>query len=992
MPRVALFVFGPPRVTREGEPVEMDTRKALALATYLAVTGESHSRDSLAALFWPLSDQPHGLAALRRTLSTLRGAVGEGKLEADGKHLALKPSADFWLDVHQFHSLLEKCKTHAHPPQNVCHDCLAPLSEAVSLYRADFMAGFSLRDSLVFDEWQSFQTESLRLDLASALERLVHCHRERGEFEPAISYARRWAALDPIDKFPNYVLMQMYTWVGQRAAALRQYQEYEQVMAQELGVPPEVDITQLYQTIRENRLLPLPARVEPVRSHNLPLQPTPFVGRDEELLEIGQLLDRGLCRLLTLFGPGGIGKTRLALQVASQWVGEFRDGVHFVPLAHVVSSDLVVPAIAESLAFSFRAGADPKEQLLSYLREKELLLLLDNLEHLLETDGTGLVVEILSSVAGVKLLTTSRERLNLRWEWPFEVQGLRFPTNVTAAAFEDYSAIQLFLQSAGRVQPGFRLSEAEKPYVVRICRSLEGMPLGIELAAAWVELSSCQDIAQEIEHNLSFLATSRRDVPERHSSLEAVFEHSWRLLSEEERIVLSRLSVFRNGFQRQAAQSVAGASLIFLSALLHKSFLRRSSGRRYEMLEVLRQYAEDKLQQSPEAWDQIHSRHCEYFAEFLFQREDLLKREKPQQALDEIGQEIDNVRAAWRWAVADRKQEQIEKSLESLYRFYEMRSWFLEGEEALGQAARALEGGIDAGDEPEGCGSDALLARVLTHKGWFCLKLSRFQEGRELLKASLSAFRRLDVPGETARALNHLGYASAMLGDFDEAARLFQEATTIYKAIGDLIGMASSLNNIGIVAMQQKRHAEAELLLKESLAIREKTGNLSGMVDSLTNLGLVAETLGQYAEAKGFHRKCFGVCIELDDWWGIANSLCNLGFSFCALGEILAAWKCFQESLEIAMDLEAANLMLEDLIGIATLLAEEEEDVQATELVSCALHQSAVSGKAQERAEYLFSKLESRLSPQIFALARDRGKSKDIQDYAREYAVGWPVS
>jgi predicted ATPase/DNA-binding SARP family transcriptional activator len=984
MSHVALFLFGPPRIECDGEPVELDTRKAVALASYLAISGESHSRDALATLFWPLSDQSHARAALRRTLSTLRRALGQGKLEVDGERLALRPSADFWLDVDQFHHLLGECRTHGHLPEKVCPACLAPLSRAITLYRADFMTGFTLRDSPGFDEWQFFQTENLRLELAWALQRLVRCHFDTREFEPAIAYARRWVALDPIREQPHYILMQIYAWAGQRSAALRQYQEYVEVLEREMGAPPAEDISQLYQAIRENKAPPLPSRTAPVPSHNLPLQPTPFIGREEELLEIGQLLDRASCRLLTLSGPGGIGKTRLALEAAAQRTRAFSHGVYFVPLAHLSSTDLLVPAIAESLRFSFHGGADPKAQLLNYLREKEMLLLLDNFEHLLDGDGTDLLVDILSSVPRVKLLVTSRERLNLQWEWPFEVRGLRFPQDDEAVAPEEYSAIRLFLQSARRAHAGFALSEAEKPFVVRICRSLEGMPLGIELAVAWVEVLSCQRIAQEIERNLNFLITSRRDVPERHRSLQAAFKHSWELLSADDRSVLSRLSVFRSGFRGEAAEHVAGASPMHLSALMHKSFLRRSPTGRYEMLEVLRQYAEDKLQQSSQTWNETHDRHCEYYVGFLHRREERLKGEKQQQALDEIVEEIDNVRAVWRWAVAHRMQAQIEKSAESLYRFYEMRSWFFEGEEVFGQAAHALEGAEEAE-------IDALLAQVRTRQGWFCLKLSRFEEGRELLGASLSALRRLAIPGETALALNHLGFATAMLGDFDAAARLFQESITIFRAIGDPVGMASSLNNIGIVALMQRRHAEAKLLLRESLAIREDSGNLTGMVDSLTNLGLVAETLGEYDEAKRIHQKCLGICIEIDDRWGIANSLCNLAFSLCALGEDWAARRCFRESLQIAVDLQAVDLILEDLIGIATLQSEAGEKEQAVELVACALSHPAMSGKAKERAEQLLSSLESQLTPQTFVMAQDRGKAKDIQYFARVNAVGQPT-
>jgi len=246
------------------------------------------------------------------------------------------------------------------------------------------MTGFSLSDSPAFDEWQTFQTESLRLELAWTLERLVRCHCDRWEFEPAIAYARRWVAIDSLNELPHYLLMQIYTWAGQRSAALRQYEEYAQILKQELGLPPEEDITQLYQAVRENQAVPLPSRSAPAQLHNLPFQPTPFVGREEELVEIGRLLDHAACRLLTLSGPGGIGKTRLAVELAAQHVGQFPHGVCFVPFGAPEFCGTPGPCDCGGAQALVPRQSRPKEQLLSYLHEKELLLLLDNFEHLLE--------------------------------------------------------------------------------------------------------------------------------------------------------------------------------------------------------------------------------------------------------------------------------------------------------------------------------------------------------------------------------------------------------------------------------------------------------------------------------------------------------------------------------------------------------------------------------------------------------------------------------
>ncbi len=558
------------------------------------------------------------------------------------------------------------------------------------------------------------------------------------------------------------------------------------------------------------------------------------------------------------------------------------------------------------------------------------------------------------------MLVTSRERLNLQWEWHLEVQGLKFPRDDRIAAIESYSAVQLFLQSAGRIHPDFSLSEEEKPFVIRICQFLEGMPLGIELAAAWVQALSCREIAREIEHNLGFLTTSLRDVPERHRSLRAVFDHSWNLLSEEERRVCRKLPVFRGGFRREAAERVADASLSLLSALVRKSFLRRNPAGRYEILEVLRQYAEEKLYEIPQERDKTHDRHCEYFADLLHQREERLHGEKQKEVLEEIGEEIENVRAGWQWAVEHGKKEEIGKFLASLCLFYDVRSWFREGEEVLAKALEEL-GGVDRVMDGPGKGGSAILGGILARQGRFCQKLSRFGKARELLRQSLSIFRRLGVRKEMAYSLKELGNVAYKLGEYAEAKQLYRESLAICKEIGDLRGIASCLGNLGAVALTLGEYAEAKQLSLEGLAISRKIGDRRGIATCLSNLGVVAEGLGEYGEAKRLQQECLAIFQEIGDRWGMANSFNNLGFAICVLGEYQESKKCFHQALEMAIDTLSVPVALEALVGMVTLLMKEGEKEQASELIGCVLYHPVVYGAIKDGAEQLLSELEPQL-------------------------------
>jgi predicted ATPase len=366
----------------------------------------------------------------------------------------------------------------------------------------------------------------------------------------------------------------------------------------DLGVHLLKDLTepqQVYGLLHEDLPLQEFPALRSLSSHpnNLPRQPTPLVGREEELVEIAELFSKPDCCLLTLVAPGGMGKTRLGLQATAEQSDFFRHGVYFVPLAGVTSSENLPATIAAALNLSFYGAEDLESQLQSYLHEKQLLLLLDNFEHLI--DGAGTVADILSIAPEVKILVTSRERLRLQAEWTFEVTGLPVPENGSLEAAEEYGAVELFLQSAHRAQPGFSPSPEDLQAIVRICRLVDGMPLALELAAAWVNTLNCKEIAAEIQQDLDLLATEMHDVPRRQRSIRAVFDHSWNDLSTAEQSSFKQLSVFRGGFNRLGAQEVAGATLRILSALINKSLLTRDDAGRFQIHELVRQYAAEKL-------------------------------------------------------------------------------------------------------------------------------------------------------------------------------------------------------------------------------------------------------------------------------------------------------------------------------------------------------------------------------------------------------------
>ncbi|MCI0397212.1 MAG: tetratricopeptide repeat protein [Chloroflexi bacterium] len=657
----------------------------------------------------------------------------------------------------------------------------------------------------------------------------------------------------------------------------------------------------------QSRIVSTPTPALPAATHHLPAQTTPFIGREDELAAIARRLDDPDCRLVTLVGPGGIGKTRLALQVAGEKQVGYPHGVHFVSLASLNSADLLVSTIANAIHFTFFSGKTPTEQLLSYLREKDMLLIMDNFEHLIE--GIDLLVEILENAPNTKLLVTSRERLNLRGEWVFEVKGMPFPGKSqngrgTARSLEDlshYSAIRLFVQSARRARADFALVEEDVPHVTRICQLVEGIPLGIELAAAWVRLLPCAEIAREIEQNYDFLAVSWRDIPERHRSLQAVFEYSWNLLSAGERQATSKLSVFHGGFRRDAAAYVAGASLFALSTLVDKSFLHWTPGatageanNRYEMHELLRLFAEEKLNEGPgrslnghfisQEKEAAQNRHCDYFAGFLQQQSAGLKSDRQRETLDAINEELENVRIAWRWAVQQNNLQAIRHSMETLFTFYDVRSWAREGEETFSAAAagvRALyeaENGL-AIPGPAASNDElaALLGQLRARQGRFYHRLGDYVGAREILADCLETFQKLALPEEIIFTLNQLGQIAYRMGEYPEADRLCQESLTLCRELDDRWGMVSALETMGHVAEESGKYTEARQFCQEGLEISRQIGDRRGTATFLNGLGYVLWRLGDYDEAWRLCQESLAIYREIGDRRGIALALKNVG-------------------------------------------------------------------------------------------------------------------
>ncbi len=901
MPELSLRLLGSPRVLVDGAPVVLGRRRALALLAFLAVEPGPVGRDRLAAVFWPDEDPASARAALRRMLSVLRASLGDSWIGGDRD--AIELAGTVHVDAVALRDAARSIDADGYGA-DLSTECAARLGAAAGLYDGDFLAGFSLPGCPAFDEWQTLETETLRDSASGLLDRLADWHETRSELDRAIDLGRRRLAVDLLHEPAHARLMRLYALAGRRASALRQYGECARILEAELGETPGEETVRLFEAVRSGELRPA-AESRPVARESgrtrLPAATTPFLGREAELDDLAKRLADPACRLVTIAGSGGVGKTRLAVEAASRNAAHFPDGVFFVPLARATSPELIAPAIADAVDAVFEGRRD-LETLTAYLRDRGVLLVLDNFEHLVE--GAGTLGALLEGAPRLKLVATSRERLGLRGEWLVDLRGFPYPSTDAGRDLDSFESVRLFLDAAARA--GFAPGPDDHAHVARICNLVEGLPLGIELAAAWVRVLSCEEIAREIRRSLDFLTGSLRDAPERHRSMRAVFQPSWEMLSPDERDAIARLSVFRGRFGREAAEAVAGAPLTVLASLVDKSLLNRCPAWRYDIHELVRQFAAEKLDEIPGGAEETLGRHCAHYGRFL----DGLRSLCAPDVFAGMCDEIENVRAGWEWAVGRGRAAEIARYLDPLFKYYDMQGWYEEGERTFEQAADALEASdVDC----------TVLAKAMARQGAFATNRGRFVEAREALECAVHMFREHGERSELARALNRLGVLWHQEGNADKAARCLTESMEVYRALGDRAGEARVLGSLGYSAGEQRRYDEALGLMEESLALNREFGDAHAIATSLNDLGYVFHLADQNERARALLEEALDVRRELKWRKGVAVTLDNLGHVALALGEPDAARDYFLESLEVAHEIQAIPVVLDVALGLATL-------------------------------------------------------------------------
>lgn len=888
------------------------SRKVEALLVYLAYERREHQREWLATLLWDDLPRDSALGNLRTALSNLSRQLDEYLLISRQK-VMMNPDADCWIDSL---ALLETIKASG---GGLNASSAHQLSSTLRLYKGEFLAGFHLRGGDNFETWRMTEAEHLQADVLGAFQRLVQYALDHSQYQTGIDYAREMLAIDPLSEVAHRSLILLLARSGQRNAALAQYNTCVRLLHDELGVEPEPETLDLFARLQSELSISEP---EPRTLVHLPTPSTPFINRPTELQQVVERLRQPGCRLLTIVGAGGMGKTRLALQAASDVAEDFRDGVFFVSFAQVQQGQFLPVEIARTIGFTPQSIQDPMAELIAYLTDREMLLVLDNFEEF--ADHADQLSALLSRAPSVRLLITSRVWLNLPEEWGLIIDGMSYPSHPTPDA-SGFESIQLFASCAQRVSPSFSLTR-DLDAAVTICRKVEGMPLSIELAAAWLRVIPVTEIAEQI--SLKFLGTSGRSKSARHRSAEAVFETSWKMLTTAEANALMKLSVFRGAFDRQSAHTIAGADLPILASLLEKSLIRRADGAYYTMHELLRQYAFEQLTACGEA-DEAQTDHLTYFVDLTSDPDSHIHGEQQTRWLERLEREHDNLCTAITWSLEKNTPETRELGLRlaaSIWEFWLMRGHITEGRQWLELLLDATQGTIS---EARGAATQGA--------GYLAWIQGESDRAEALHREGLSIRQAIGDKAGMGGSLSNLGVIAWSRGDFTAARDFYEQALAVRREANYPIGLASVLSNLSLLMQDQSEYAEAITFAEQAWSIFKELDDLQGMVHVLYNIGAMHYDRGDLHQARQIQDEALVLARQLGDKRVVGGLLLNLGMTLIGLGDRDAAHSHLQESLSLMTQVGDKQHIALVKRGLAQLALVEGHLDEATALIDDSL-------------------------------------------------------
>ena len=915
-PTLRFYLLGPLRIERNGTAIHLPRRKVESLLAYLLLHPEPQSRDLLATLFWGDSSDVQARHSLRTALATVRKEVAPDLLLADRDYIQLNPAFVCWVDLYELLTLTDQLE------QSSSDALWAKLPR----WQGDLLAD-------CYDEWVLRDREYYRGRLLTLFLQVTQALRARSEYGQAIRVAQQLLSFDPANEHAHQHLIFCYMAAGDRPAALRQYELCAQALRAELDVPPLPETTALYRWIKQNRAETLAASAQIT---NLPIPLTSFVGRTQETAAVKRLLSdcTGCRRLLTLTGAGGSGKTRLAIQVATDLIDHFIHGVWWVELAALTTGEQVADAVAKALGVREVLHEPCWQSVADFLADKQLLLIIDNCEHLIEASAQ-LVVHLLSSCPNLQILTTSREGLNIAGETIWQVPTLTLPdpkVMVLTDLLLRFECMRLFVERASAVQPGFSLTLANAPAILEICTQLDGIPLAIELAAARVKVLPVEQIATYLKGAIgarfALLTQGSRSGLPRQQTLRAAIDWSYALLTDDEQSIFHQVAVFRGGFTLTAVEQVVSSEdetqtkhnvLDLLSQLVDKSLVivePQDGEHRYRLLETLREYALAQFPTSAEL-ARLQHRHATYCLQVAEQAVSEANGPQQQRWLNRAEIEHANLRAALDYLITHGNGEGALRLAIGIYHFWEVRGYISEGRKWLQLALTQRQGA-----------TAITQARALNAAGWLAYGQSDLAQARALYEESLALFTAIGEQVGVAEALQNLALVEMEQGEYATAQQRLEQSLTLCHTLNHRYRLARGLRYLGAVAWDQGRIAAAQAYYHESLSIHQQIGGQANIASGYLKVGDTERVLGNLAAARTNYELSLQIGRSLNYTWLIGNALKGLGLVAFAQGAYAQARNHSEAALTIFRKLGDKSLIgfaLSTLGAVAQALGEPQQ-------------------------------------------------------------------
>jgi len=909
MQQLSLSIFGSFRVLLNEKLVTtFNANKVRALLVYLILEPEkTHSRNVIAEFFWPEKTEKAARNSLRQAIHQLNRAIPSIDeelpfLNRSRQTIQFNSDSAYQVDALIFTNLLNQ--NHTHQNGTICPACLARLEEAIALYQGDFLEDFTVSGSGAFELWQLGQQEWYRQQALSSLYTLT-THYQAYNLEIAQQYGQHFIELDPLNERGQQMMLSILAKRGQRGVALAQYEQYRIALADNLGIVPSAETDALLDTIRHNQLAAPPPKTQ---TYHLPAPIRHFIGRKKECEEVADLLQNPSCRLLTLTGAHGMGKSALARAVARQQEGKFENGSCLLDGSTLTSPDTFYQQVGQTLDLNY---AD-KKRICEHLGNQQLLLILDGLDPLLAQIDK--LLSLLRAAPRLKIMVTARQRLGLAGEWVYTVKSLR----------KDEAAT-IFTHYAQRISR-FSIPAAPPQTIRKICQHLQGNPLLIESATTWLRTISAPTLLEELENNLYLLS----------DSWETEYEQLWVRLSAQEQDALQKLSIFRGGFSRQFSQRIANISLSTIAGFVRRSLLTSHPQHEwYEMPELLRQFAAKKMERNGRLHTQIWAQHNHIYADFLQSHATSLYNHQQMEALTAIQQEFTNIKQAWRWAIHIGDADFIAQNTTIITRFCDMSEQFAEGVQLLEAARDKLP-----------AQSPISIGTLLTCMGLLAYRSADLETAYQLVNEGVTLLATAPEP-QRILPLAYQARIYQSIGDLNEANTSVQESLALSSVHGDAFSASEALLTAGLLAYKLGKIGQAEQIVEQSITIKRVIGDLWGMAYCYDNLGDVASARNEKKTAVSEFSNALNIYRTFNNQHRCFNLLMKAGQH-----EQSATW--YIQSITLASELQDPSMLLTAHHRLAHLHRQQQAHESALASYLTALKLAEQQQSRQEAQQILY--------------------------------------